>query len=105
MIVVRRDVFQAIADPTRRAIIDKLAGKTYTISEVANDFDISQPAISKHIKILNECGLLVMQKNGRERLCTANLNALAEVAEWAEKYKLFWSDRLDNLEKVLKDDK
>ncbi len=100
--ITRRDVFQAIADPTRRAIIHKLAGQTCTLTQVASEFDISQPAISKHIKILNECGLLIIKKNGRERFCTANLKALREVAEWADQYKVFWTGRLDKLEQLLK---
>jgi DNA-binding transcriptional ArsR family regulator len=97
----RRDVFQAIADPTRRAIIGLLAQQTRTLSAIAENFDISQPAISKHMRILTECGLVVVIKKGRERHCTARLRALEEVTRWAEQYKKFWSDRLDKLEDLL----
>ncbi|HYG15349.1 MAG TPA: metalloregulator ArsR/SmtB family transcription factor, partial [Bacteroidia bacterium] len=70
---MRRDVFQAIADPTRREIITLLAGNTMNLNTVADKFDISRPAISKHIKILTQCGLVVVKKEGRERYCRADL--------------------------------
>ncbi|MBS0032133.1 ArsR/SmtB family transcription factor [Chitinophaga sp. 22321] len=97
----RRDVFQAIADPTRRAIIGLLAKQTQTLNTVADNFNMSQPAISKHMRILTECGLVVMIKQGRERHCSANFKALEEVAQWAEQYRSFWSSRLDALENLL----
>jgi DNA-binding transcriptional ArsR family regulator len=97
----RRDVFQAIADPTRRAIIGLLAGQTLTANTIAENFNISQPAISRHMRILTECGLVVVIKKGRERHCTARLGALGEVTRWAEQYKKFWDDRLDILEGLL----
>jgi DNA-binding transcriptional ArsR family regulator len=97
----RRDVFQAIADPTRRAIIGLLAGQTLTLNTVAENFRISQPAVSKHMRILTECGLVVIVKQGRERHCTARLGALGEVAQWAEQYRTFWNNRLDTLENLL----
>lgn len=97
----RRDVFQAIADPTRRAIIGLLAGQTLTLNTVADNFQMSQPAVSKHMRILTECGLVTVQKQGRERHCTAQLGALKEVARWAEQYRTFWNDRLDMLHNLL----
>jgi len=97
----RRDVFQAIADPTRRAIIGLLAKQTQTLNTVADNFNMSQPAISKHMRILTECGLVVIIKQGRERHCSANFKALEEVAQWAEQYRGFWSNRLDALENLL----
>lgn len=97
----RRDVFQAIADPTRRAIIGLLAGQTLTLNAVAENFRISQPAVSKHMRILTECGLVIVVKRGRERHCTARLQALQEVALWAEQYRLFWNTSLDKLEDLL----
>lgn len=97
----RRDVFQAIADPTRRAIIGLLAGQTLTLNAVAENFKISQPAVSKHMRILTECGLVMIVKQGRERHCTARLQALKEVAQWAEQYRLFWNNKLDKLEDLL----
>ncbi|MEO6285316.1 MAG: metalloregulator ArsR/SmtB family transcription factor [Dyadobacter sp.] len=100
----RRDVFQAIADPTRRAMIGLLANRTLTINDVAENFVMSQPAVSKHMHILMECGLVVMVKKGREKHCRANLSALEEVARWAEQYRAFWNDRLDILGDLLKND-
>jgi DNA-binding transcriptional ArsR family regulator len=97
----RRDVFQAIADPTRRAIIGLLAGQTLTLNAVAENFKISQPAVSKHMRILTECGLVEVVKLGRERHCSARLQSLQEVARWAEQYKLFWNNKLDKLEDLL----
>ena len=97
----RRDVFQAIADPTRRAIIGLLAQQTLTVNTIAENFEISQPAISKHMRILTECGLVVIIKHGRERHCTARLRALEEITRWAEQYRKFWNGRLDILEDLL----
>jgi DNA-binding transcriptional ArsR family regulator len=97
----RRDVFQAIADPTRRAIIALLAGQTLTLSTIAENFNMSQPAVSKHIRILTECGLVEIKKLGRERHCYARFGALEDVARWAEQYRTFWNDRLDALQNIL----
>ena len=94
---MRRDVFQAIADPNRRAIINLLAGQKLTLNGVADKFDVSRPAISKHIKILTECGLIVIKKQGRERYCEARLDKLREVTDWAEQYRKFWNNKLDAL--------
>lgn len=94
---MRRDVFQAIADPNRREIIDLLAKKTLTLNEVADHFNISRPAISKHVKILTECGLIIIKQQGRERYCTADFRKLAEVSEWINRYHQFWSSKLDAL--------
>lgn len=96
-----QDVFQAIADPTRRQIIDLLANKTLPVNDVAERFDISRPAVSKHIKILNECGLVVIKKKGRQRYCRADTRKLQEVIEWAQRYRKFWDERLDVLEAAL----
>jgi DNA-binding transcriptional ArsR family regulator len=98
---MRRDVFQAIADPTRREIINLVAGRSLNLNAVAENFEISRPAISKHIKILTECGLITIKQNGRERVCEANLNALQQVSEWLEQYRVFWTDKLNALENFL----
>jgi DNA-binding transcriptional ArsR family regulator len=100
---IRRDVFQAIADPNRRAIISLLAQNKLTLNGVAEQFDISRPAISKHIKILTECGLITINKQGRERYCEAKFEKLSEVSEWAEQYQKFWTTKLDALENYLKE--
>src|SRR4029453_2789742 len=97
-VMMRRDVFQAIADPNRRAIINLLARKKLTLNKVAENFDISRPAISKHIKILTECGLITIRQQGRERLCEAKLDKLNEVSGWVEQYRKFWTQKLDALE-------
>src|SRR5687767_4446884 len=98
---MRRDVFQAIADPTRREIIHLLANGSLNVNAVAKNFDVSRPAISRHMKILTECGLVVIHEKGRERFCEANLRSLAAVSEWVERYRVFWTARLDALEKFL----
>jgi DNA-binding transcriptional ArsR family regulator len=98
---MRRDVFQAIADPTRREIIGLLAHKTLTLNGVAENFDISRPAISKHIRILTECGLVIINQQGRERYCDVNLIKLKEVSDWVTQYREFWSKKLDALEDFL----
>ena len=98
---MRRDVFQAIADPTRREIIQIVAKKNINLNAVADHFDISRPAISKHIKILSECGLIVMRKEGRDRYCEANLVKLNEVSEWVDRYQVFWEGKLKALEQHL----
>ena len=98
---MRRDVFQAIADPTRREIIHMIAHETLNLNAVAEKFAISRPAISKHIKILTQCGLIVVNQKGRERHCEANLKKLNEVSVWVAQYKKFWDQRLDALENYL----
>jgi len=100
---MRRDVFQAIADPTRREIINLLAYNSLNLNAVADNFKISRPAISKHIKILTECGLIEIKQQGRERFCEAKLQKLNEVAEWTEQYRKFWEQKMDALENYLKD--
>lgn len=94
---MRRDVFQAIADPTRREIIGMIAKQPMNLNAVSERFDISRPAISKHIKILTQCGLIVIKQQGRERLCQPNFDQLREVSQWIEQYSQFWNARLDAL--------
>lgn len=95
---IRRDVFQAIADPTRRQIINLVVNKTQNLNSIAENFDVSRQAISLHIKILAECGLIVIKQQGRERFCEARLDKLSEVSVWVEQYKQYWASKLDNLE-------
>ncbi|OJU74773.1 MAG: transcriptional regulator [Bacteroidetes bacterium 47-18] len=97
----RRDVFQAIADPTRRAIIGMIAKEPVNVNTIAEQFDVSRQAVSLHLKILAECGLLTMKQQGRERICEAKLEKLNEVNEWIAQYKQFWEARLDKLEMYL----
>lgn len=98
----RRDVFQAIADPNRRAIINLLAKKKLTLNEVAGNFAISRPAISKHVKILAECGLIVIKQSGRERYCEAQFSKLRDVSDWIERYRKYWETNLDSLDNYLR---
>ncbi len=101
---MRRDVFQAIADPTRRDIIGLVSHQTLNVNELAENFDMSRPAVSKHLKILRECGLLKIQKKGRERYCHADLEKLGAIAIWVHQYRRFWNTSLDKLEEALKED-
>jgi DNA-binding transcriptional ArsR family regulator len=97
----RRDVFQAIADPTRRAIIGMIAKEPVNVNTIAEQFDMSRQAISLHLKILVACDLLTMKQQGRERICEAKLEKLREVNEWITQYKQFWDTKLDALDKFL----
>ena len=97
----RRDVFQAIADPTRRAIIGMIARQPTNVNTIADQFDVTRQAISLHLKILSECGLLYVRQRGRERICEARLEALGEVNAWVSQYKRFWTQKLDALETYL----
>lgn len=100
---MRRDVFQAIADPTRRAILDLLMQQPLTLNGVTENFAISRPAISKHVKILAECGLVAIEQNGRERICEVQLEKLDEVAAWLEPYRRRMEERYDRLDNLLQD--
>lgn len=102
---IRRDVFQAIADPTRRAIIGMIAKEPINVNTIAEQFDVSRQAISLHLKILTECGLLRMKQQGRERICEAKLEKLNEVNDWITLYKHFWETKLDALGEFLNNNK
>jgi DNA-binding transcriptional ArsR family regulator len=98
---IRRDVFQAIADPTRRQIIHLIAADALTLNAIAGNFDVTRQAISLHIKILTECGLVTIRDQGRERYCRANLDRLSEVSVWVDQYRQHWEKRVDRLENYL----
>lgn len=98
---MRRDVYQAIADPIRRDIIALIAEKSLTVNEVAKSFEISRPAISKHLKILDECGILTIEQKGRKRLCQVNPKSLIPAFLWIEQYKKLWEERIDSFEEYL----
>ena len=97
----RRDVFQAIADPTRREIINLIAHQPQNLNAISANFEMSRQAISLHIKILEECGLVAIRQQGRERFCEARLEKLNEVHEWTEKYKAFWTSSFRSLRNYL----
>lgn len=97
----RRDVYQAIADPTRRAIIQMIAAEPMDIKSLTGRFDMSQQAVSLHVKLLADCGLVRMEQRGRNRYCRPQLHKLGEVAEWVAQYQRHWESKLDNLEVYL----
>jgi DNA-binding transcriptional ArsR family regulator len=97
----RRDVYQAIADPTRREIIQLIAAEPLDIKSLTERFDMSQQAISLHVKLLTDCGLVRMEQRGRNRYCRPKLEQLGEVAMWVDQYRQHWESKLDNLEAYL----
>jgi DNA-binding transcriptional ArsR family regulator len=97
----RRDVYQAIADPTRRAIISMIAAESHNVNAIAEKFDMSRQAISLHVKILTDCGLIAIKQRGRDRFCEAQLDQLSEVSAWVDQYRKHWESKLDTLETYL----
>jgi DNA-binding transcriptional ArsR family regulator len=98
---MRRDVFQAIADPTRRAILLLIASQAMTPNALAENFNSSRQAVSKHIKILTECQLVKQEQSGREIYYHFNAKKMKEVADWLEPFRQMWEDRFSKLDKVL----
>lgn len=99
---LRRDVFQAIADPTRRAILLILASQSLTAGAIASNFDTARPTVSKHLQILTECELLRQEQNGREIYYHFNPTKMKEVADFLEPFQKMWDDRFNKLEAVMK---
>jgi DNA-binding transcriptional ArsR family regulator len=102
MMESRRDVFQAIADPTRRAILSLLAAQALTPGAIAGNFKSSRQTISQHIQILAECELLKAEQNGREIYYQINVKKMRAVADFIEPFRALWSGRFDKLEAVMK---
>lgn len=100
--IMRRDVFQGIADPTRRAILGRLTKEKLNLTTVADSFEISRQSVTKHIKVLIECGLVTIEKQGRERYCTATPEKLSEVGRWVEQFSKFWGESFNRLDDYLK---
>lgn len=100
---MRRDVFQAIADPTRREIISMIANQTLNLNAIADGFEVSRSAISQHIKILEECGIVVIEKQGRERICYVQPKKIKEVDDWLAPFKELWENRFNRLDKLLEE--
>ncbi len=98
---MRRDAWQALADPTRRRIIEVLSERPLSINEIAEHFEISRPAISKQVKILQESDLVHINSSGRERVCTLSLEPLKIVQDWVKQYEAFWLLKLDSLQDYL----
>ncbi|MGA9639338.1 ArsR/SmtB family transcription factor [Flavobacterium sp.] len=99
------DAFQVIADPSRRQILGMLTKNTYNINALAENFEMSRPAISKHIKILQMAGFITIQEIGRERHCILNQEGFNELKAWINHFDEFWNSKLKNLETVLKNKK
>jgi DNA-binding transcriptional ArsR family regulator len=98
---MRRDVFQAIADPVRRDIISLLAKEPLSVNAVAEKFAVSRPAISKHLKILHECNIIDFEQKGRVRYCLIKPKQLIPAFLWIDQYKELWEDRIDSFENYL----
>ncbi|MES2111064.1 MAG: metalloregulator ArsR/SmtB family transcription factor [Bacteroidota bacterium] len=103
--VERRDVFQAIADPTRRMIIQKLSEGALNIGQILEDFDISRQGLTKHLKVLSECGMISVTQKGREQFCEARLEQLDEVVGWVNASRKTWTQRFEKLDKFLAETK
>lgn len=99
---LRRDVFQAIADPTRRAILLLVASQALTAGAIAANFDTARPTVSKHLQILTECELLEQKQNGREIYYQINAKKMKDVADFIEPFRKMWDDRFNALETIMK---
>ena len=99
---LRRDVFQAIADPTRRAILLLVASQAMTAGAIASNFDTARPTVSKHLHILTECELLRQEQSGREIYYHLNPNKMKEIADFLEPFRKMWDDRFNKLESIMK---
>jgi DNA-binding transcriptional ArsR family regulator len=99
---LRRDVFQAIADPSRRAILLLLATQSMTAGAIASNFDSARPTVSKHLQILTECDLLTQEQIGREIFYHINAKQMKEVADFIEPFRKIWDDRFNKLETIMK---
>jgi DNA-binding transcriptional ArsR family regulator len=98
---MRRDIFQAIADPTRRAIIALIALQAMTPNALAEHFDTSRQAVSKHLRILTECELVTQEQKGREIYYSLEIEKMKEIDKWLEQYRKIWETRLNQLEDLL----
>ncbi|HEY3855163.1 MAG TPA: metalloregulator ArsR/SmtB family transcription factor [Verrucomicrobiae bacterium] len=98
---LRRDVFQAVSDPTRRAILLLLATQSMTAGAIAANFDTARPTVSKHLQILTECELLAQVQDGRERHYHLNPHKMKEIAEFIEPFRELWDDRFNKLETIM----
>lgn len=98
---MRRDVFQAIADPTRRAIIALIAVQAMTPNAIAEHFDCSRQAVSKHLQILTECELVKQEQNGREIYYQLEIEKMKEVDKWLEQFRKIWETKFNQLDELL----
>jgi len=100
---LRRDVFQAIADPTRRAILLLVASQSLTAGAIASNFNTARPTVSKHLQILTECDLLEQKQTGREIYYQTSAKSMKEIADFIEPFRRMWDDRFNKLESIMKD--
>lgn len=98
---MRRDIFQAIADPTRRAIIARIALQAMTPNALAEHFDTSRQAVSKHLRVLTECELVTQEQKGREIFYSLEIEKMKEIDKWLEQYRKIWETRLNQLDDLL----
>lgn len=101
MAIPNLDVFQVIADPSRRQILQLLTKDSYNINSISENFAMSRPAVSKHIKVLHIAGFISIQEIGRERYCTLSKEGFTEIRNWIDHFDKFWNNKLKNLETVL----
>lgn len=97
-------VFSALADPTRRRIVERLVRRQFTVNEIASGFAMSRPAVSKHLRVLEECGILTREVVGREHRCAIDPKAMRTAATWLERQERYWNSVLDNLDRHLRRD-
>lgn len=100
---MKRDVFNALADPTRRSILISLIGESLNVNALAENFDITRQAVSLHINYMQECGVISIKKDGRERQCSLKADSLSEVAEWLDPFRKMWTGKLQQLGKVIEE--
>ncbi|WP_104381301.1 helix-turn-helix transcriptional regulator [Sphingobacterium sp. HMA12] len=103
--IERRDIFQAIADPTRRMIIQKLSGGALNIGQIVEDSGISRQGIAKHLRVLQQCEMITLTQKGREQICEARLEQLDKVVEWVNESRKLWNQRLVKLDRFLEETK
>ncbi len=100
MVTINRQLnrtFAALADPTRRAILDRLVHSRATVGELAKPFDVSRPAVSKHLRVLERAGLVRRERDGRVSRCGLDARPMRDAADWVERYRRFWENQLDQL--------
>ncbi len=100
----KQAIFKAIADPTRRTIIGMLAEQSLSVNEIAQNFDMSRPAIAKHLVVLKDGNIITVEKQGRERINSLCPQSLKSVADWVSQYNRFWDEKLNNLKSAIEED-
>lgn len=98
---LRRDPFQAIADPTRRAILVLLTSQAMTAGAIANNFEVAQPTISRHLKVLSECELVEAKQVGREVIYDLRVDKMKEIDQWLDQFRKIWQNRFDKLDQLI----